>query len=162
MKANFGSHPRLHFIAADDKINSYELMSKVRAVVVYTSTIGIEAAANSKPVITPSRSYYSSLGFVFKATNLDQYEDLLKRAAAGELKVSEEQKHKALTCYYITQCCNWIFSPFNPADYAEWSNRSLGEWYSDKEVRKMIRALCQSIPIAYLNHAERLTARESI
>lgn len=160
LKVNFGSHPRLHFIAADDKINSYELMSRVRAVVVHTSTIGIEAAANSKPVITPSRSYYSSLGFVFKATDLHQYEDLLKKAAAGELNVSEEHKNKALTCYYLTQCCNWIFSPFNPADYADWSKRSLDDWYGDKEVRKMVRALCQSVPVAYLNHSERLAAQE--
>jgi len=162
LKANFDGHPRLHFIAADDKINSYELMSRVSALVVYTSTIGIEAAANSKPVITPSSSYYSSLGFVFKATELNQYEDLLKRASEGELKVSEEQKNKALTCYYLTQCCNWIFSPFNPADYAEWSKRPLDDWYSDKEVRKMVHALCQSVPVSYLNHSERLAAQESV
>lgn len=156
LQKNFGAHPRLHFIAAADKINSYELMSRVSAFVVYTSTIGIEAAAHGKPVITPSRSYYSGLGFVFKATDRVQYQDFLRKSVSGQLDVSVKQKNDALTCYYLTQCCNWIFTSFNPADYSEWSKRSLDDWCSDKEVRKMLDSLSQNIPVAYINHLERM------
>jgi hypothetical protein len=156
LQKNFGSHPRLHFIAAADKINSYELMSRVRALVVYTSTIGIEAAAHGKPVITPSRSYYSGLGFVYKATELNQYQDFLKKSVSGELHVSVEQKNDALICYYLTQCCNWIFTSFNPADYSDWSKRSMDHWFSDKEVSKMLYSLDQKIPISYVNHMEKI------
>lgn len=156
LQKNFGAHPRLHFIAAADKINSYELMSRVSALVVYTSTIGIEAAAHGKPVITPSRSYYSGLGFVFKATNLIQYQDFLKKSVCGELNVSVEQKNNALICYYLTQVCNWIFTNFNPADYSDWSKRSMDDWFSDKEVSKMLHSLINNIPISYVNHVERM------
>lgn len=162
LRHHFGSNPRLHFVAAADRINSYELMSKVKALVVYTSTVGIEAAAALKPVITPSNSYYSELGFVFKATNLSDYHSLLMRAYSGNLKVTEEQKESALICYYLTQCCNWIFSPFNPADYHEWSLRPLKEWHLDTNVHQMIRALGDNLPIAYLNHLNRLNAAQKI
>ena len=156
LKQHFGVNPRLHFIAAADRINSYELMSKVKALVVYTSTIGIEAAANMKPVITPSSSYYSGLGFVYKATSLSQYQNFLINACECNLKLDEEQREGALICYYLTQCCNWVFSPFNPADYSEWSQQSLEHWYADKNVHKMVRALVGNIPMAYLNHLDRL------
>ncbi len=155
LSRHFGSHPRLHFIAAGDKINSYALMTRVRALVVYTSTIGIEAAANGKPVITPSNSYYSGLRFVFKASDLAQYQALLLDASTGGLIVSDSQQEHALVCYYLTQCCNWVFTPFNPADFAEWSLLSLDNWSRDDKVRKMIHALSASVPIAYLNHLDR-------
>lgn len=156
LRDNFGSHSRLHFIAAADKINSYELMSRVSAIVVYTSTIGIEAAAYGKPVITPSRSYYSNLGFVYKATSRTQYQDLLLRSVAKDLNLSDKQKSDALICFYLTQCCNWIFTQFNPADYSDWSKRSLVDWFNDKEVSKMLYSLGNNVPIAYLNHLERI------
>lgn len=153
---NFSKNPRLHFIAAADKINSYQLMARVKALVVYTSTIGIEAAASCKPVITPSNSYYSGLGFVYKATSLEEYQHFLRGAISGSLRVDEAQREDALICYYLTQCCNWVFSPFNPADYAEWSLRSFDYWYEDKNVLKMIKALIQNMPISYLNHLDRI------
>jgi hypothetical protein len=156
---HFGIHPRLHFIAAADKINSYKLMARVRALVVYTSTIGIEACANGKPVITPSNSYYSGLGFVHKATTLNEYQELLKQAANGELKVEQEQLCDALLCYYLTQCCNWVFSPFNPADFNEWIKCTLEEWYVNVTVNRMLLALTDNIPIAYLNHIEKYRGR---
>ena len=54
LQRNFGSHQRLHFVAADAPVNSYDLLERAAAVVVYTSTIGIETAGHRKPVITAS------------------------------------------------------------------------------------------------------------
>lgn len=158
LQRHFGSHPRLHFIAAADKINSYDLMARVRALVVYTSTIGIEATAQGKPVITPSNSYYSGLGFVHKASSLEQYQALLQQAAAGGLAVNDAQRHDALLCYYLTQCCNWVFCPLNPADFHEWSQRPLSEWFADANVQRMLHSLRDNVPVAYLNHVERMAA----
>ena len=156
LKHNFGTHSRLKFIAAHEKINSYDLLMRASALVAYTSTIGIEAAANLIPVITPSQSYYADLGFVFKATEIDQYKMLLIKASEKELSVTPDQKDNALTCYYLTQCCNWVFSSFNPSDFKEWSRRSLDALSMDAEVHKMVRSLVNNEPIAYLNHIERL------
>jgi hypothetical protein len=158
LSQNVGAHPRLHFIAAADKINSYDLMQRVRALVVYTSTIGIEAAAHGKPVITPSNSYYARLGFVHRAGSREQYESLLSQAARDELTVDAAQRHDALLCYYLTQCCNWVFSPLNPSDFHQWSHRSLADWYADPNVQRMLVSLRDNVPVAYLNHVERMAA----
>lgn len=155
---HFGQHPRLHFIAATDKVNSYELMNRVRAVVVYTSTIGTEAAAKGKPVVTASSSYYADLGFVDKATTREQYLRLLEQAARGELQVSAAQQRDAQLCYYLTQCCNWVFTPFNPADFHEWSCRPLSGWYADPNVQRLLSSLQDNTPVAYLRHLERMAA----
>lgn len=158
---HFGDNPRLHFIAATDHINSYAMMARVKALIVYTSTIGIEAVANSKPVITPSNSYYSNLGFVHKASSLSEYQGLLLRACSGKIHVTEAERDNALICYYLTQCCNWVFTAFNPGDFSEWSNRSIEQWNADQTVQKVLESLVSNVPIAYLNHLERIGVRPS-
>jgi hypothetical protein len=148
----FGNHPRLHFIAADEPVNSYDLLEQVDAVVVYTSTIGTEAAAYGKVVVTVSDSYYSDLGFVWKATSLAQYHQQLLDAVSGKLIVTQAFRDNALRCYYLTQCCNWLFSPFNPEGFAEYSLYDLQELSQLEEVQLIIKSLEQNIPIAYFNH----------
>lgn len=156
LKRHFGTHPRLHFIAADEKINSYALLERVAAVVVYTSTIGIEAAAHGKPVITPSSSYYAGLGFVWQATDLAQYQAQLSRAVSRKLEVTPSMRDDAHLCYYLTQCCNWVFSPFNPSGFAEWSRLGLAQLQADPKVQTVLKSLQHNIPVAYLNHLEGL------
>src|SRR5574340_752509 len=135
LTSHFGPHPRLHYIAADEPVNSYDLLEQVRAVVVYTSTIGIEAAAHGKAVVTPSHSYYSDLGFVWQATSLIQYQKLLSDAAAGRYIVTQAMRDDALCCYYLTQCCNWVFWPFNPEGFTEWSRYDLTQLCQHEKVR---------------------------
>lgn len=153
---HFGKHPRLHFIAADEPINSYDLLDRVAAVVVYTSTIGIEAAVNGKTVVTPSSSYYSNLGFVRRSTSLAEYHEHLKEAASGLAFVTTAMQADALMCYYLTQCCNWVFSPFNPEGFEEWSRQQWGELERHPKIRATVQALEQNIPVAFLNHLQRL------
>jgi len=155
---HFGRHSRLRFIAAAEPVNSYSLLEQVAAVVVYTSTIGIEAAAYGKAVITPSDSYYSRLGFAWRAGTKDEYATLLSQAARAELQVTPEMRSDASVCYYLTQCCNWVFTPFNPADFVKWSRPSLAELHADPKVRSMLRSLQANVPIAFLNHLSRWEA----
>lgn len=159
LRRNFGTQPRLIFIAADEQINSYELLERVAAVVVYTSTIGTEAAASGKPVITPSNSYYSDLGFVWKAVDRRLYENCLAAAAAGTLQVTAAMREDALFCYYLTQCSQWVFSPFNPADFAKWSRLSLRGLHADANVSTVLKSLEQNIPVAFLNHQAAMQKR---
>jgi hypothetical protein len=152
LETHFGVQPRLHFIAAADKINSYDLMARVDAIVVHSSTIGLEAASHGVPVLTASNSYYSDLGFVFRAKDLDDYHELLGRAAARKLDVSEDMKVMALTCYYLTQCCNWIFSDFCPSDFHAWIRQPLDHWYGEKDVKLILETIQAGVPVATLNH----------
>lgn len=156
LQQHFGSHPRLHFIAADQTINSYALLERVAAVVVYTSTIGTEAVAMGKPVITPSSSYYSDLGFVWQCQDLASYQACLLRAAGRQLVLTEAMRVDAQLCYYLTQCCNWVFTRFNPSDFLEWSAKPAEELYADTDVHCILECLQDNVPIASLNHLARL------
>lgn len=153
---HFGQHPRLHFVAAEDAVNSYDLLEQARAVVVYTSTIGLEAAALGKPVVTESRSYYSALGFVHRASTLEQYQQLLREAVDGRRPVTPAMQQDALTCYYLTQCCNWVFTPFNVPDFPKWSALDFRRLAEDASVRMIVRAIEENVPVAVLNHQAKL------
>lgn len=158
LQNTFPDHPRLHFVAADEPVNSYDLLAQAIAVVVYTSTIGIEAAAGGKVVITASRSYYADLGFVWKAADRTQYDEHLAQAAAGRYHVTPGMKEDALCCYYLTQCCNWVFSPFNPEGFSEWQHYTLAELAAHEKVRLTVSALRNNVPVAYLTHVARVAA----
>lgn len=149
---HFGSTPRLHFIAAEETVNSYQLLERVAAVVVYTSTIGTEAAALGKVVITPSHSYYAGLGFVWQCTELASYQACLRDAALGRLSVTPAMRADAHLCYYLTQCCNWVFSPFNPSDFQDWCGLDPRQLYVDAAVQSVLNSLQHNIPVALLNH----------
>ena len=152
LQQHFGHVPRLHFIAAHEMVNSYQLLERVAAVVVYTSTIGTEAAALGKPVITPSRSYYAPLGFVWQCTDVVSYQARLVDAALGRLEVSAAMQQDAHLCYYLTQCCNWVFSPFNPSDFHEWGGLDPKQLQADAAVQSVLSSLQHNIPVAELNH----------
>ena len=74
-------------------------------------------------------------------------------AVGSELLTPEKTDTNSL---YITQVLNWVFSPFNPADYTSWSRRPLAHWASQPAVRRMIRSLIDDVPVAVLNHVERV------
>jgi len=148
----FGENDRLVFIAAEDPINSYALLEQVAAVVTHTSTIGIEAVAFGKPVVTGSASYYAHLGFVEQSETREGYESLLGDAASGKLGVTQAMSDDARLCFYLTQCCNWVFSAFNPADFARWIDEPIAHWQGQASVVRMIEALNTGQPVALLNH----------
>lgn len=159
LRQHFGQPPRLHFIAAEESINSYQLLERVAAVVVYTSTIGTEAAALGKPVVTPSHSYYAGLGFVWQCTDLASYHARLAEAAQGLLQVTPAMRDDAHVCYYLTQCCNWVFSPFNPSDFQDWGKLGPAHWRADATVQTMLTSLQHNIPVALLNHRAAMDRR---
>lgn len=160
LQRNLGSHPRLHFISAADPVNSYELLERVALLVVYTSTIGVEAAMSGKIVITPSRSYYSDMGFVWKSDTLADYQRDLLAALAGRYEVTATMREDATFCYYLTQCCNWVHSPFSPESFADWSRLEPAEFLARRDIRPTVQSLSLNLPVAILNHRARLQARQ--
>jgi hypothetical protein len=148
----FPNEPRLHFIAADDPINTYELLQVVSVVAAYTSTVGVEAAALGKVVVTPSRSYYSQLGFVWNALTRDEYFDRLRAALEGECTVTQAMREDALCCYYLAQICNWIHTVFSPEAFTAWSALSLQQLNEEPGARLTVSCLSGNHPAALLNH----------
>jgi hypothetical protein len=148
----FPNQPRLHFIAAEDPVNTYELLKVVSVVVAYTSTVGVEAAALGKVVVTASRSYYSQLGFVWSATTREHYFELLRRATNGDCTVTPDMREDALCCYYLAQIRNWIRTVFSPEGFADWSVLSLKELEDDPGSRLIVNCLSRNYPAALLSH----------
>lgn len=161
LSSHFGQPTRLHFVAAEDPVNSYDLLERASAVVVYTSTIGLEAAAAGKPVVTESRSYYAGLGFVTRTADPSDYGHALADAAAGRLHTTSAMRDDALLCYYLTQCCNWVFTPFTVEAFPEWSRMPLRELLEHDSVRTIVESLEQGVPVAYLNHRQRLARQRA-
>jgi hypothetical protein len=157
LRHHFGDHPQLHFIGAEDPVNSYDLMEQVVAVVVYTSTLGVEAAAYGKLVITESRSYYADLGFVAKADTAQAYFGFLDYAVAGRCTLPQVMREDALCCYYITQCCNWTHTSFTVQDFQAWSRQSFAKVAHNLTVDTVITSVLENIPVSLLNHRHRWT-----
>ena len=62
----------------DEKIDSYELIRASDKVLVYGSTIGIEAAYLNKPTILAARALYENLGCVYTPSSHQEVVKLLK------------------------------------------------------------------------------------
>jgi hypothetical protein len=154
---NFGENPRLHFVAAGDPVNTYDLLDVVTTVITHVSTIGIEAASFGKIVITPTAGYYSSLGFVWYADNQSTYFMHIDNALKGLYDVGTDMIQDALCCYYVTQCCNWLFTPFNQ-DFDDWRNYSLDDLYNLDSTQLIITSIDTNIPVAILNHQANLSS----
>jgi len=159
----FPGNERIKFISADMAVNSYDLIKQVQFVVVSTSTLGIEASMLGKPVITPTNVYYSSLGFVFKASTRQEYLDLLRSAVRGELTVSEEMKRDAHKCYFLTQICNWFFTKFSPVShYKEWIGLEPEDLWGQEDVQLVLASIDENIPLPFLIYQRKLESEKKL
>jgi hypothetical protein len=162
LRESFGDHPRITYIAAADPVNSYDLLEKVAAVVVYTSTIGVEAAAKGNVVLTASSSYYSGLGFVWAASELSAYKHSLIEAAGSQYVVTESQKEDALRCYYLTQCCNWTVAALSPESYDDWIQFSFPDLMLQPEVALTYTAVRDNVPVSFMKHLQNVRDAQKV
>lgn len=63
----------IHFIDALEYVSSYELIQKSKFVMVYNSSIGLEAAIMGMPVLSAGRSRYTRYPTVFFPATVDEY-----------------------------------------------------------------------------------------
>ncbi|MDR3725089.1 MAG: hypothetical protein P4K83_11455 [Terracidiphilus sp.] len=162
LRNSFGDSPRIRFVAANDPINTYELLERAKLVVVHTSTIGVEAACMAKSVITAAKSYYSDLGFVFSATSRNDYFELLRRGIAGELLIDGAQVQAAWSYYYLAQCCNWVFTNFNPCAFSKWVDTEIPTLYRDTAILDVLTAIDANIPLSLIRHRRRQLERSKV
>jgi len=80
--------PRLpanvHLVGPREATSSYALLSLSRAALVYTSTIGLEAALLGKPVVVAGRTHYRGRGFTVDVGRRETYGALLEGALAAD------------------------------------------------------------------------------
>jgi hypothetical protein len=154
LRDHFGDDRRCRFVAADDPVNTYDLLRSARLVLPFVSTIAIEAAAIGKPVLMSGNSYYSDLGFVWSAASRDEYFALLRRGVLGDLEALPDQSDRAWTCYYLAAVQNRIWTDFTaqPDDFWNWCRREPDALFADPEVSAMLHAIDRDIPVSLLRH----------
>lgn len=89
----------IKIIDGDSPISSYALLKMSGAALVYTSTLGIEAALYGLPAIVAGRSHYSGKGFTYEVSSLEQYYKLLE--SISKLTISPSQIELARRYAYL-------------------------------------------------------------
>ena len=67
------AYPNVRFIPPDEFISSYDLIRMAKLVLVYNSTIGLEASILGKPVLAAGKSRYSGADTVWFPPSLEAY-----------------------------------------------------------------------------------------
>ncbi len=71
------SLPNVMIIGPNETLSSYELIQRLKFVMVYNSSIGLEASLLGRPVLCAGKARYTQYPTVFFPDSLAQYEDLL-------------------------------------------------------------------------------------
>jgi hypothetical protein len=67
----------LHVIGPNEKVNTYDLMEIAGLGLAYTTTVGMEMAMRSVPVILAGQTHYRGRGFTYEPTTYAEYFALL-------------------------------------------------------------------------------------
>jgi hypothetical protein len=87
----------MRVVAAGDPINTYDLVAAADLGLVYTTTVGLEMAMGSLPVIVAGRTHYRGKGFTFDPASWEDYFANLEKIL-GDLpaaRLSKEQVDQA-------------------------------------------------------------------
>lgn len=145
---------RLRYVAADEAVNTYDLLRHTRVVLPHTSTVGIEAALLGKPVVLSAACYYESLGFCHQAATPGEYFALITQALDGQLAVTPTQQADAALAYYLTQRCALARTVFtaHPDDFRTWVQTPPDALWNQPEVADFRSSLLTGQPFAQVRH----------
>lgn len=87
--------PNVQLHGPESGVDSYALIETATAVLVYTSTIGLEAALLGRPVLVAADVHYRAKGFTYDVDGPEDLERLL--ASPGDLALTSEQHDLALS-----------------------------------------------------------------
>lgn len=78
------SLPNVVFYESNEFVNSYELIRRSHLVMVYNSTIGLEATLMGKPVLAGGKARFTQLETSFYPASAEQYNQLLTSFLAAD------------------------------------------------------------------------------
>lgn len=67
----------IHLVAADDPVNTYDLVEIADMGLVYTTTVGLEIAMSGAPVIVAGQTHYRNKGFSLDPASWEAYFQML-------------------------------------------------------------------------------------
>jgi hypothetical protein len=93
--------PNILFIDAQQSLSSYELIQRSKFVMIYNSTIGLEASILGKPVLCGGRSRFTQLPTVFFPSSQEQYREMAETFLEAKItEVPTEFKQNARRFLY--------------------------------------------------------------
>jgi hypothetical protein len=93
--------PNLTFVGSDQTLSSYDLIQRSKFVMVYNSTIGLEASIMGIPVLCAGRARYTQLPTVFFPSTLLEYlQQLNSFLASQEIPIPLEFRRNARRFLY--------------------------------------------------------------
>jgi hypothetical protein len=142
---------RLRLIDAQSDVNTYDLLRSCKVVLPYTSTIGVEAAYQGKPVITSTKCYYAAMGFTWDPDSAEAYFDLLKKSLQGEISTpAPESSELAALSYVIILNGMSLPTQFLPDDCRVWARKSPRSLWNESAQKMLIDCLTNNNALAYL------------
>jgi capsule polysaccharide export protein KpsC/LpsZ len=92
----------IHLLAADAKINAYDLVHIADIGLVFTTTMGMEMAMSGLPVIVTGKTHYRDKGFTLDPDSWDSFFEILQRVLDDPQKQrpSRDQVESAWTYAY--------------------------------------------------------------
>ncbi len=145
---------RLRFVAADEPVNTYDLIRQARVVLPHSSTAGVEAVLLNKPVVLSAACYYENLGFCSKAANRSDYFAFVSQALDGGLPISPTQRDDAALAYYLSQRCALIRTCLtaHKEDFLEWVQTPPDKLWAQAETLDLRSALITGEPLSLVRH----------
>jgi len=95
----------MRIVAAGDPINTYDLVAAADLGLVYTTTVGLEMAMSSLPVIVVGHTHYRGKGFTFDPVSWEDYFVRLEEIL-GDLPAARLSKEK------VDQAWHYAYSFF--------------------------------------------------
>ena len=93
--------PNVLFIPASQMLSSYELIQRSKFVMIYNSTIGLEASLLGAPVLCAGQSRFTQIPTVFFPTTLQEYHHMAEELlSAASIAVPPEFQHNARRFLY--------------------------------------------------------------
>ncbi len=92
----------VHIIGALDNVNTYDLIEIADVGLAYTTTVGLETAMNSSPVISCGQTHYRGRGITIDPNTWDEYYATLEKVLANipAYKLDEKQTEFAWNYAY--------------------------------------------------------------
>jgi len=93
--------PNVVFVSPNESLSSYELIQKSKFVMIYNSTIGLEASIMGASVLCAGKARFTQYPTVFFPQSIDAYRDELKKFLSGKIiEVPAEFKRNARKFLY--------------------------------------------------------------
>jgi capsule polysaccharide export protein KpsC/LpsZ len=92
----------IHLVAADDPVNTYDLVEIADLGLVYTTTVGLEMAMSGVPVIVIGQTHYRGKGFSLDPASWEDYKQLLEQTLSNpeQNRLTREQVERAWNYAY--------------------------------------------------------------